>query len=113
MDRECFGYERQNLLKEMAKRGGILKPRWCGGFAIVRKDPVEPSAGPVISDDREAGNDLLLAALQAAGPNAKAVVVEEGIGHLNYEERIRRLYLGDPPKIDRSRAVAFAGLELG
>ncbi|MDH7555312.1 MAG: GNAT family N-acetyltransferase [Candidatus Methanosuratincola sp.] len=113
MDQECFGYERHRVIKELAKRGSVLKPGGCDGFAIVREDPVEPSVGPVISDDRGAGHELLFASLLFAGPNTKAVVLEEGIGHINYEEKIRRLYLGAPLKIDRSRAVAFAGLELG
>ncbi len=113
MDRECFGYERHMVIGELAKRGAVLKLEGYDGFAIVRKDPVEPSVGPVISGEIGAGNELLLASLEFAGPNAKAVVLEEGLGFLNYEERIRRLYLGAPPKIDRSRAVAFAGLELG
>lgn len=113
MDQECFGYERHRVIKELANRGAVLKPGGCDGFAIVKEDPVEPSVGPVISDDRGAGHELLFASLLFAGPNAKAVVLEEGIGHINYEERIRRLYLGAPLKIDRSRAVAFAGLELG
>ncbi|MEM4657558.1 MAG: GNAT family N-acetyltransferase [Candidatus Methanosuratincola sp.] len=112
MDQECFGYERRRVIKGMAERGIVLKPRGWDGFAIVRKDPVEPSVGPVISE-KGTGHELLLASLEAAGPNAKAVVLEEGIEFLIYEERIRRLYFGAPLKIDRSRAVAFAGLELG
>lgn len=112
MDQECFGYERREVIKGLAERGMVLKPRGGDGFAIVRNDPVEPSVGPVISE-KSAGHELLLASLEAAGPNAKAVVLEEGIRFLVYEEKIRRLYLGAPLRIDRSRAVAFAGLELG
>ncbi len=113
LDQECFGYERKRVIEGLAKRGEVLKISGCNGFAIVRKDPVEPSVGPVISDRRRAGQWLLLASLELAGNNAKAVVLEEGIARLHYEERIRRLYLGAPLKIDRSMAVAFAGLELG
>ncbi|MCQ8891808.1 MAG: GNAT family N-acetyltransferase [Candidatus Methanosuratincola sp.] len=113
MDQECFGYERRKVIKELAKRGMVLKPEGGDGFAIVRRDPVEPSVGPVISGKTGTGNELLIGALVLAGPNAKAVVLEEGIKPLKYEERISRLYLGAPLKIDRCRAVAFAGLELG
>lgn len=113
MDQECFGYERPKVIKELAKRGMVLKPQGCDGFAIMRRDPVEPSVGPVISGETGSGGELLVGALTLAGPNAKAVVLEGGIKPLKYEERISRLYLGAPLKIDRSRAVAFAGLELG
>ncbi len=113
MDRACFGFVRPLVIHGLAEKGVILKLEGGGGFAIVRKDQIEPSAGPVIAGDRDLGHELLLAALEAAGPNSRAVVLERGIEGLNYQDKIRRLHQGAQPKIDLSMAVAFAGLELG
>ncbi|MDI9644947.1 MAG: GNAT family N-acetyltransferase [Candidatus Verstraetearchaeota archaeon] len=112
-DRECFGFTRPALLKGLSEIGEVLVPVKGRGFAIVRPDPIEPRAGPVVASDRKGGTELLCSALSAAGPSAKALVTGEGFEALKYEGKISRLYQGDPPKIDRNRAFAFAGPELG
>lgn len=113
LDRRCFGYDRPQVLMGLARKGSFIMPKRGLGFAIARKDPVEPTAGPVIAQDLESGRELLMAALASAGPNATALVLERGLNGLRYMGSVRRLYLGEPPKIDRKMAVAFAGLELG
>lgn len=113
LDSECFGFARPALLRGLGKKGELLVQAEGSGFAIARPDPVEPMAGPVVASNRASGLELLYVALAVAGQGARALVLEEGIKDLNYEGKISRLYQGDPPKIDRKRAFAFAGLELG
>ncbi len=112
MDRRCFGYCRPEVLGALLERGRVVYPAEGGGFAILRPDPVEPVAGPVVSGDRAAGASVLLSALGELGPRATAVVplpCQEGTEEVF---RVSRLYLGERPGPE-PEAIAYAGLEFG
>ena len=113
MDRECFGYRRDGVLKTIAGAGRVLYPSKGRGFAMVRPDPREPTVGPVVADDPEEGLELLYAAFNLLGAGSVAVVPDPKIGGVEGVFSVSRLYLGESPPTDYGRVFAFAGLEFG
>ncbi len=112
MDRECFGYCRPEVLEALLEWGRVMYPTGRRGFAILRPDPVEPVAGPVVAGDREAGAAILLSALEDLGPGATAVVPLPCQKGTEEVFRVSRLYLGERPGPE-PEAIAYAGLEFG
>lgn len=113
LDQRCFGYRRQGVLEMMMREYRALSPVKGRGFAFVRPDPVEPMVGPVIADDKEAGEDLFYAALSMGGVGCGAVTPRGGLPHTEVVASVSMLYLGEKPLLDTGRVYALAGLELG
>lgn len=113
MDRECFGYDREGVLRVLIKRGKVLYPSRGRGFAILRPNPRELAVGPVISWDKKAGLDLLYNSLSFLGANATAVLPSLDIAGVEEIYKVFRLYRGERPRTDYRRVFAFAGLEFG
>ena len=112
LDKECFGYSRPGVLRMLKGSGKLLSPVSGRGFAMLRPDPIEPAIGPVVADDREAGQKLLYASFSRLGKGCMAVVPEVVDG-VEETASISRLYLGNKPVLDRARVFALTGLEYG
>jgi len=113
MDSRGFFAKRGCLLRVLAEVGRVFSPAHGEGFAFVRPDPVEPTVGPVLCDDPLAGRELLYSAFNYLGAGAMAVLVGEATEGLEVVGRVKRLYVGEPPRTDTGMALAFAGLEFG
>lgn len=125
MDTSCFGYRRGRLLKLLAESGSVVYPgdrgqdrdryryqnqnRGLDGFAILRPGAKESTVGPVISEDR----DFLYSAMGALGAGSTAVTPFPNPRYTETVFKVTLMYLGEKPKIDLKRAMAFAGLEYG
>jgi GNAT superfamily N-acetyltransferase len=113
MDQSVFGYARGGLLKVILDKGRIIYPTEGKGFAILRPDPHEATIGPVVAEDRRAGEELLYAAFNMLGVGSFAVIPEDNLEGVEEVLKVSRMYLGEKPKTDFERAFAFAGLEFG
>jgi hypothetical protein len=113
LDSGCFGYRRGGVLRMLAREYKALSPVRGRGFAFVRPDPVEPMVGPVVAEDREAGEDLLYAALSMGGVGCGMVTPRAGLQNTETIGTVSMLYLGEKPLLDTGRVYALAGLELG
>lgn len=113
MDAEAFSARRGGMLRVLAGRGKVFSPAHGRGFAIIRPDPVEPTVGPAVCDDASAGRELLCAAFDSLGAGSMGVMVGEAPEGFEVVGRVKRLYVGEPPRTDTGMALAFAGLEYG
>jgi hypothetical protein len=113
MDAKAFSAMRGGMLKVLAGKGKVFSPVRGKGFAIMRPDPVEPTVGPVVCDDASAGKELLYAAFDSLGSGAMGVMVGEAAEGFEVIGRVKRLFVGEPPRTDAGMALAFAGLEYG
>ncbi|MGC8936586.1 MAG: GNAT family N-acetyltransferase [Candidatus Methanomethylicaceae archaeon] len=119
MDTSCFGYRRGRLLKLLAESGSIVYPgdrdqnepqnQAVEGFAILHPGAKESTVGPVISEDR----DFLYSAMGALGIGSTAVTPFPNPRYTETVFKVTLMYLGEKPKINLKKAMAFAGLEYG
>ncbi|MCX8182746.1 MAG: GNAT family N-acetyltransferase [Candidatus Methanomethyliaceae archaeon] len=109
MDKICFGYSREPLLRLLAESGAVVFPKDREGFAILRPGSMESTVGPVICND----NDFLYSAMSLLGVGSTAVTPYPNPRFAETIFKVTFMYLGEKPKIDYNIAQAFAGLEYG
>jgi ribosomal protein S18 acetylase RimI-like enzyme len=120
MDREAFGADRSEVLRELAKRN--LPAVTSEGFCFSRAGSRSRYLGPCVAINQEAARTVIEQTLRASSEanwywdvlagNEKAVALASEFGFVR-QRRLERMVLGGSPVTADRLVYAIAGFELG